>query len=102
MEIKKMYVIIFVSSLLISVSVNIVLVYINEGYKELLTDSVEANKESWEAMTEAMDVMNNTKEYILSQKESIDNLTQMNIAYQMYILSGNESWLPKPDALLLP
>ena len=95
MEIKKLYVLMLVSGLIVSISANVVFMWVNEEYKGLLTKSIESNKESWDIMTKAMDLMNTTKEYVIDQKQTIDELSMMNLAWSLYYQTGNVSWLPQ-------
>jgi len=81
--------------LCISLTINFVQGLIIIEYRDLIMKENEVILESWEAMTIAMDALNNTKNYINDQRETIDELTILNIAWSMYVITGNESWLPQ-------
>ena len=98
MEIKKTYVYFYIGMLVCSIIANGLLVFSNTGYRRALDVYEEYYDVSWEAVTKTMDVWNQTQNYIDEQRQAIDDLTMLNIAWSMYDITGNVSWFPQsPD-----
>ena len=86
---------VLVCLLLLSVFGNFFLGYQVYGYQRAMDIYDEYYDVSWEAVTKTMDVWNQTQNYIDEQRQAIDDLTMLNIAWSMYDITGNTSWFPQ-------
>jgi len=95
MEIKTFYMYFIIGMLTTSIIANGLLVYANTGYRHVIDTYEEYYDVSWMAVTKTMDAWNQTQNYIDAQRQSISELTMLNIAWSMYDITGNVSWFPQ-------
>jgi len=85
---KEIIIVVLVIALFVSFTYNIhFLILIDNASNQL--------DKSSDALNYALSILNSTKEQLLEQYSAIENLTIMNIAWSLYAVSGNESWLPQ-------
>jgi len=88
-------IVVVVMMLIFSLVANGYLLLVNQDLRESLDVSIGNTENMIDCAVSNAMLMNDTLWYYQELRESNDDLTMLNIAWSLYVATGNVSWLPQ-------